>query len=445
VRYRCWRLSRKKKAVFWACDAANGEILRLLRPAAQLSTALNVGLVIDAVEQWQKAATNAELSKGNADVLAYLRSLSAELSAASGAAVQLAAAESKAAEMLKVAKACCICFDDIAGPSLSCSSGSHHMCMACLEQHAAAESESSKQRIAANNGKLGCPGDGCTDVFQLRELAQHLSDEAFSKLLAAWQTCIEQAAMQTAAEQAQQELARAAAQDEVSKARAHVTDSILTLKCPRCSKAFDDFTGCLALTCGDAHGHGCGAKFCGYCLEVSDGAGGMSHHAHVASCAYSIKGGAMFGSKQDFDAAQCRRRKRLVQEYLATLPLQLRDKVEAAIAPDLKDLGIDLKQVEQQQQQQQGFSFGCMAAAAAPDPWGFGGGLFAAFAAPAQQQQQQQQGFTFGRVAAPAAAPQPWGLGGELFGGFAAPWRLGFAGGLFGFGPQPGFAFGQQQ
>jgi hypothetical protein len=352
-----------------------------------------VGLVIDAVEQWQKVAR-----------FCYLRGLSNELSAAQ---VMNPVVESEAAKALQ---ACCICFDGIEGPSLSCSSSStHHLCMTCLEKYAVAESESSKQRIAANNGKLSCPGDGCTKVFHHRQLAQHLPDEVFSKLLAAWQSCIEAAAVQTAAEQAQQELARAAAQDEVSRARAHVLDSILTLKCPRCSKAFDDFTGCLALTCSDAAGNGCRAAFCGYCFALCDSSifSTPSHHMHVTTCSYSGGAGDLFATEEEFNAAQCRRRKRLVQEYLASLPLQLRERVEAAITPDLKGLGIDLHQPEPQQLQ-------------------------------LQQQQQQQQGFTFGGVAAGTAAARPLGFEGA-FGGFTAPapppqQPLGF-----------GFSFGQPQ
>ena len=52
---------------------------------------------------------------------------------------------------------------------------------------------------------------------------------------------------------------------DAQKHRAHVVEKILTLACPRCGQAFLDYNGCVALTCSRA---GCGAGFCGFCLEV---------------------------------------------------------------------------------------------------------------------------------------------------------------------------------
>jgi Ankyrin repeats (3 copies) len=336
-----------RNAVFWACDAAKVDMLHSLRRAAQLSSIDNVGLVIAAVEQWQQGATNAEIIKGNAEVLAFLYGLRQELAAAEAQHLAAAGQQQRGLAVKQPAKACCICLEDIASTSISCSSGSHLLCIVCLDSYVAAETSSSKQRIAANKGKLCCPGDGCSNVFEHHLLAQHLPPETFGKLLAAWQACIEQAAMQTAAEQAKQELAREAAKDDVGKAKAHVLDSILMLKCPRCHKAFDDFDGCFAVHCRDTAGHGCGACFCGYCLK--DCGNSKQTHAHVPKCAHNANR-SLFGTKEDFQAAQCSRRRRMVLEYLETLPLRLRERVKPAIAPDLNDLGIDLSKEPQQQQ-----------------------------------------------------------------------------------------------
>eukprot|EP00953_Heterococcus_sp_UTEX-ZZ885_P020030 11190-Heterococcus_DN1.PRE.1 len=47
--------SEGRDAVYWACDAANVELLKLLRPAASLSTVHNLAAVIHAVEQLHQA------------------------------------------------------------------------------------------------------------------------------------------------------------------------------------------------------------------------------------------------------------------------------------------------------------------------------------------------------------------------------------------------------
>ena len=52
---------------------------------------------------------------------------------------------------------------------------------------------------------------------------------------------------------------------DAQKHRTHIVEKILTLACPRCGQAFLDYNGCVALTCSRA---GCGAGFCGFCLEV---------------------------------------------------------------------------------------------------------------------------------------------------------------------------------
>jgi Ankyrin repeats (3 copies) len=335
--------SQQHSAVYWACAAVSVDILQELRPSAQLRSLLSVNEVIASVEIWQKAKPSRE----KADVLAFLRTLHDELAAAEELRPAAAQAQQEQEQAPAADKSCCICLESITAKSISCSSSEHHICIVCLDSYVSAETSSSKQRIAANKGKLCCPGDGCSNVFEHHELAQYLPPETFGKLLAAWQACIEQAAMQTAAEQAKQELAREAAKDDVGKARAHVLDSILTLKCPRCHKAFDDFDGCFALHCSDEGGHGCGAAFCGYCLK--DCGNSKQAHAHVAACPHNSARGRLFGSKEGFVAAQRSRRKRMVLEYLESLPLQLRERVKPAVAPDLKDLGIDLNPQQQQQ------------------------------------------------------------------------------------------------
>jgi len=233
---------------------------------------------------------------------------------------------------------CCICFEN-AKRVLSCSED-HHLCLTCSEGYIKAETEGSRQRIMAAGGKLRCPSDSCTAVFKHYDLAKFVPRATYDKLLAAWHDCIEQTAFQAAAETTRKVAALRSAQSEVDRARADIIDTILTLQCPRCSKAFDSFEGCFALHCRDTAGHGCGVAFCGYCLSEC----GEDAHAHVGQCTHNTAANKeLFGTIEMFVKAQQLRRKKLVEEYLSKLPAELRARVKCAIAPDLYDLGIVLR------------------------------------------------------------------------------------------------------
>jgi hypothetical protein len=240
---------------------------------------------------------------------------------------------------------CCICLDAALTTIICCSNLQHHMCAACLNKYAAAEAHAGQQRSAASGGRLRCPGDGCACVLELYELAQHLFMQTFESLQRARDLCIEQRTLQ-AAQHAHQEQAARAAAGAVAKARVHIIDYILTLRCPACSKAFCDFDGCFALRCADEQGHGCGAAFCAFCLRNC----ARDAHRHVAECTLNISTGrSVWGTLEQFNAAQRARRQLLVQQYLLTLEPQLRANVQAAVAQHLQDLHITL-QYEQQQQ-----------------------------------------------------------------------------------------------
>jgi hypothetical protein len=88
----------------------------------------------------------------------------------------------------------------------------------------------------------------------------------------------------------------------------HVTETIFTLKCPRCSRAFVDFSGCFALSC-----HGCPCKFCAICLADC----GNDAHAHVRECGRAVLQGGYHGGVGVFEQVQCERRQRLLSAYLA--------------------------------------------------------------------------------------------------------------------------------
>ena len=74
-------------------------------------------------------------------------------------------------------------------------------------------------------------------------------------------------------------------QKKVDGARIYIEETILTLKCPTCSKAVLNYNGCLAFVCGDSitttglttTTGGCGTGFCGICFKAC----GKDAHKHV--------------------------------------------------------------------------------------------------------------------------------------------------------------------
>lgn len=118
--------------------------------------------------------------------------------------------------------------------------------------------------------------------------------------------------------------------------RNHIVEEILTLRCPRCSCAFLDFDGCFALTCSN-----CKCGFCGWCLKDC----GYDAHAHVKTCPSKppeARNEAYFGTKDQFQEAQRKRRRRELIGFLQKL-----DSVEEqqaalfSLRQDLKDLGLN--------------------------------------------------------------------------------------------------------
>ena len=68
---------------------------------------------------------------------------------------------------------------------------------------------------------------------------------------------------------------------ERHRRKLHICEKILTLTCPRCSQAFLDFDGCMALKCSRV---GCGCGFCAICQKVLS----LRNLIHCsATCAHS--------------------------------------------------------------------------------------------------------------------------------------------------------------
>jgi hypothetical protein len=174
-------------------------------------------------------------------------------------------------------------------------------------------------------------------------LAAHVSAPVFGAFLRARDQLREQQLVQEMEVQYEarltaerEQLARMAADDlQVEHTRRHIVDRLLTLQCPRCHAAFLDFEGCFALTC-----HRCRCAFCAYCLADCGG----DSHAHVAQCTHSTSPGrGVFGTFEQFTAAQRERRRFMVQEYVDALEKGIRARVIAVCVQDFADLELNIR------------------------------------------------------------------------------------------------------
>mmetsp|Transcript_24672 Transcript_24672/g.61913 ORF Transcript_24672/g.61913 Transcript_24672/m.61913 type:complete len:126 (-) Transcript_24672:136-513(-) len=109
-------------------------------------------------------------------------------------------------------------------------------------------------------------------------------------------------------------------------AHLQIVDEILTMRCPRCSQAFVDFSDCAALTCSRCH-----AAICAFCQTDC----GRDAHAHVRNCPDGV--GSIFVGVQEFEARRRMRQRRLVEDFLKRLPAEMGQQVRALLRNNLED------------------------------------------------------------------------------------------------------------
>jgi HrpA-like RNA helicase len=119
----------------------------------------------------------------------------------------------------------------------------------------------------------------------------------------------------------------------------HVTDNILTLRCPSCQAAFLDFNGCCAVECGC-----CKKYFCGYCLNPDQNS--STSHAHVIQCKKNSRRD-YFCSQSELDKIHRFARIGQLRSYFEkTVPKgDTKRKLLKNLEPVLADLGIFPKDV----------------------------------------------------------------------------------------------------
>lgn len=225
---------------------------------------------------------------------------------------------------------------DIARGGLA--SGSHFLCLDCFSDCVTSQSSEDVMGLTARNAQIVCAfsGSGCQAVpFPDRVVARMATPEAYAAYEAAKERLRESVAAQCMEHDLQVRLARELAERArltefelaVRAARKHITDEILTRKCPRCRRAWIDFVGCCALTCG-----GCGCAFCAFCETDC----GTDAHGHANNCRY---GSGLYGHAA-VNAAHKRLRTERLAVYLPGLEATVRAEVLRTCQQDLADCSL---------------------------------------------------------------------------------------------------------
>jgi hypothetical protein len=235
---------------------------------------------------------------------------------------------------------CKICLD-FTPPSqgISCREN-HFVCWECLQssiQHAGGVDVVGRMTDASGN--LLC--SECAHPYYLNALASNkeVFDASLNLKIVIRERIAANEATKMENERMTKELQRiqrlSAEEQLIEFKRNDIIDNILTLRCPRCRYAFDDFVGCFALTCGITT---CRAAFCAWCLADCGG----NAHPHVRACPYNV-GGDYYGTKEAFEAHHRRRRHRLALAEIQTLPSHKQNTLKQRMRRDFEDLGINIE------------------------------------------------------------------------------------------------------
>ena len=250
-------------------------------------------------------------------------------------------------------KSCVICLEEV--PLISgyaCTGNTEQncnifTCWSCIEESYKAANKADAIISSVNKeGALVCPNLHCNCAITLIQLLPANPPIEIINELQCLQikTHKEQAIQAALAQQKAQihaeymRIEQIKDQDEKTAAKLHqrIVEEVLTLKCPRCAQAFQDFDGCFALTCGNKH---CSAGFCAWCLTDC----GSDAHAHVLICIENPKQQHYYNTFEMFERHHKQRKIQQIKEIITTAQLTPTaiSKLYTILVGDLRDLQIN--------------------------------------------------------------------------------------------------------
>jgi serine/threonine protein kinase len=334
----------------WTAGFAAPELISSLQ-ATRHTDIFAYGKTVHAVERRCEPDDGTDMGRGQtAELISALTSRDPESRPPAKDAMQMPFFAVLKDVSTKVTLTCAFCEmngDDAvygADEGIQCSEGHFH-CGSCLTRLTKDLLKVENQsQLAQREAQVMCfkfPRECRGPGFHAGDLARHLPVEDLQALLKARINAMNQQKASELEDQFKQrlneELKRLLALDErgrkVLMARKHIEEEILQMRCPRrdCRRAFYEFDGCFALSCG-----ACPCKFCGWCLADC---GDRDAHPHVARCSEKPPNAdTYFGSRRDFEHSHNKRCKRKVTEYLASLEPETRAAVSGALAKQLREL-----------------------------------------------------------------------------------------------------------
>lgn len=175
-----------------------------------------------------------------------------------------------------------------------CPSHTHVFCKGCFENMI-------KAQFGNNNSlmKYSCEMDECKNKKDIYFDDAFMLENLSGKFLLEFVSFARDQGERKGAEQFKKEMERKALEDSmksekdlfVEKIRLKLED-IATRKCPKCTIAYPDFTGCCAVQCN------CSAYFCGFCEKLEEDE--ESCHAHIIRCTWNPRQGNFFAEKDEW-------------------------------------------------------------------------------------------------------------------------------------------------
>lgn len=227
---------------------------------------------------------------------------------------------------------CTICFRFFAIENVISCSDSHSVCKECLDGMIRNYTSLGYFDWLNNNeGKVMCPSVSsisirCTNFYDEKMILKQVSG-ATVRLFKDFQKKCKAEHMEMKGLFEEKKKISTTFEGKVEDA-VHQVEEMLNLKCPRCHKAFIDFSGCTHLTCSL-----CKCKFCAICLGVYVN----NEYQHAECCS----------SKANFTTEQKKRASLNIEQQLNSIrSTKIRNEVKKRISPLLDEHNLGIQQVQ---------------------------------------------------------------------------------------------------
>jgi len=199
---------------------------------------------------------------------------------------------------------CVVCFDEKTLNVFKCNECCKSICIDCITNNLSNKIGMSELKKIFNERRNGivcflnqsrCHGDS----FTIQSLIKNLSNDDFDKFYDQWSRCLKMVIENDAIEE-QRLIERLKKEEEERKSALdkkveYIIENVFTLKCPKCTNSFDNFTGCFCLRCCY-----CETNFCAWCIKYySDNS--ETAHKHLLQCEKSMVNDSYYGNMDQFN------------------------------------------------------------------------------------------------------------------------------------------------